>query len=72
MMLPFVPSVEIGLAMMLMLGPKIVPLVYGCTVLALVLSFLLGRLVPQRAMIEILETLHLKQVELSWVLNLVD
>lgn len=61
MMLPFIPGVEIGLAMMVMFGPKIVPLVYGATVLALGLAFLLGRLVPQQAMIEILETLHLRR-----------
>jgi hypothetical protein len=61
MMLPFVPGVEIGLGMMVMFGPKIAPLVYGGTVLALVLSFLVGRLVPQHAIVEILETLHLKR-----------
>lgn len=61
MMLPFVPGVEIGLAMMVMFGPEIVPLVYGGTVLALVLAFLLGRLVPQQAMIETLETFHLRR-----------
>ena len=35
--------------------------VYGATVLALVLSFLVGRLVPQQLIIETLETLHLKR-----------
>lgn len=61
MMLPFVPGVEIGLTMMAMFGPKIAPLVYGATVFALVLSFLVGRLVPQNAIAEIFETLHLKR-----------
>ena len=61
MMLPFVPGVEIGLGMMVMFGPKIAPLVYGATVLALVLAFLVGRLVPQRTVVEIFETLHLKR-----------
>lgn len=61
MMLPFVPGVEIGLGMMVMFGPKIAPLVYGSTVLALMLSFLVGRLVPQRTIVEIFETLHLKR-----------
>ena len=61
MMLPFVPGVEIGLGMMVMFGPKIAPLVYGATVLALVLAFLIGRLVPQRTVVEIFETLHLKR-----------
>jgi hypothetical protein len=61
MMLPFVPGIEIGLGMMAMFGPKIVPLVYGATVLALVLSFLLGRLVPERNIVEIFNLLHLKR-----------
>lgn len=61
MMLPFVPGVEIGIAMMIMFGPEIAPLVYGSTVLALALSFFVGRLVPQSAIIEVFETLHLKR-----------
>lgn len=61
MMLPFVPGVEIGLGMMVIFGPKIAPLVYGATLLALVLAFLVGRLVPQRTIVEIFETLHLKR-----------
>lgn len=61
MMLPFVPGVEIGLGMMVMFGPKIAPLVYGSTVLALALSFLIGRLVPQQSIIELFDTLRLKR-----------
>lgn len=44
--LPFVPSVEIGLALIGLLGARIVPLVYVCTVAGLSLSFLVGRLMP--------------------------
>jgi hypothetical protein len=47
MMLPFVPGMEIGLGMLIVFGAPIVPLVYGATVLALSLAFLIGRLVPQ-------------------------
>lgn len=61
MMLPFVPGVEIGLGMMVMFGPKIVPLVYGSTVLALALSFLIGRLVPQQSVIEMFDILRFKR-----------
>lgn len=61
MMLPFVPGVEIGLGMMVMFGPKIVPLVYGATVLGLLLSFLVGRLVPERSIADLLQTLHLER-----------
>lgn len=48
MAIPFVPGIEIGLALMLLLGPGGIALVYLCTQFALALSFLLGRLVPTR------------------------
>ena len=73
MMLPFVPGVEIGLGMMVMFGPKIAPLVYGSTVLALALSFLIGRLVPQQSVIEFFEILRLKRAAgLLWQLHPLD
>jgi hypothetical protein len=46
MALPFCPGIEIGLGMIMLLGAPIVPLVYGATVLALVLAFVIGRFVP--------------------------
>lgn len=46
MALPFVPGIEIGLALMLVLGDAGIVLVYLSTQFALALSFLLGRLVP--------------------------
>jgi len=61
MMLPFVPGVEIGLGLMVMFGPKIAPLVYAGTVLALVLAFLVGRLVPHLTIVRMLQALHLKR-----------
>jgi uncharacterized membrane protein YdjX (TVP38/TMEM64 family) len=61
MMLPFLPGAEIGLAMMMMFGPKIAPLVYGSTVLALALSFMVGRLVPQDAVIGLFQALRLRR-----------
>jgi len=61
MMLPFVPGVEIGLGLMVMFGPKIVPLVYAGTVLALLLAYLAGRLVPQRTIEGTLDALHLRR-----------
>lgn len=48
MAVPFVPGVEIGLALIFMLGADIVPIVYLSTLLALLLAFTLGRLVPER------------------------
>jgi len=48
MALPFVPGIEIGLALMLVLGDEGVVVVYLATQLALLISFLLGRWVPTR------------------------
>lgn len=48
MALPFMPGIEIGLMLMAMLGVGGIVLVYLCTVLALSLSFLAGRLFPPR------------------------
>lgn len=62
MALPFVPGVEVGLALMMMFGASIVPLVYLATVIALVLGFLIGRLVPQRTIIDLLELVRLRRL----------
>lgn len=48
MALPFMPGIEVGLMLMAMLGVEGIALVYLCTVLALSLSFLAGRLLPPR------------------------
>ena len=48
MALPFMPGIEVGLMLMAMLGVGGIVLVYLCTVLALSLSFLAGRLLPPR------------------------
>ncbi|PHQ70046.1 MAG: hypothetical protein COB93_06475 [Sneathiella sp.] len=47
--LPFVPGAEIGLGLMMLLGTKVLLLVYGCMVTALTLSYLVGRFVPATA-----------------------
>ncbi len=44
--MPFVPGIEIGLALLFFLGPAGVPLVYLCNLLALAVAFLVGRLIP--------------------------
>jgi|26BtaG_2_1085354.scaffolds.fasta_scaffold00027_70 uncharacterized membrane protein YdjX (TVP38/TMEM64 family) len=59
MALPFVPGVEIGLALMMILGPEIVPLVYGCTLTALCLAFLVGRFLPEKSLTRFLREVHL-------------
>jgi hypothetical protein len=46
MAIPFMPGIEIGLALMMLLGSKGALLVYLCTLVALSLSFLIGRIIP--------------------------
>jgi hypothetical protein len=57
--IPFLPGVEIGLMVMLLLGRPGIVLVYLATVLALTLSFLLGRLLSPRILVRALEWFHL-------------
>lgn len=45
---PFVPGVEIGIALLAMEGSWIAPFVYVATILGLMLAFLLGRHLPYR------------------------
>jgi hypothetical protein len=46
---------------MMVLGPKIVPLVYLCTLVSLFLSFMVGRLIPNKSLINFLHGLHLRK-----------
>jgi len=59
MALPFMPGIEVGLMLMAMLGVEGIVLVYLCTVLALSLSFLTGRLLPPRFIARALGCLNL-------------
>ena len=59
MTLPFLPGIEVGLMLMAMLGVGGIVLVYLCTVLALSLSFLAGRLLPPRFVARALGRLNL-------------
>ena len=59
MAIPFVPGVEIGLAIMMIFGPKVVPLVYSCTLVALCLAFLIGRFIPERSITRFLREVRL-------------
>lgn len=59
---PFMPGVEIGITMILVLGPKISFLVYVSTVSALTLSFLVGRLIPARYCVRLLAFLGLDRL----------
>jgi len=47
--IPFVPGAEVGFALLFIFGAQVAPLVYLAMVTALLLAFLLGRLVPLTA-----------------------
>ena len=64
MALPFVPGAEIGFGVMMLLGPKIVPLVYLSTITSLFLSFLIGKLIPEKMLIKFLHDIHLTKTSL--------
>jgi hypothetical protein len=63
MALPFVPGIELGLALMVMLGTRGVVLVYLCTLLSLSLSFTIGRLIPLHGFARFLGWLHLYKTQ---------
>ena len=63
MALPFVPGIELGLALMVMLGPKGIALVYLCTLVSLSLSFAIGRLIPLKSLARFLGWLHLSKAQ---------
>ena len=63
MAIPFVPGIELGLALMVMLGPKGVVLVYLCTLFSLSLSFTIGRLIPLSVFARFFGWLHLHKAQ---------
>jgi len=58
---PFLPGIEIGLALMVMLGPKGVIVTYIATLLALNLSFAVGRVFAAHLLVSLLHWLHLRR-----------
>jgi hypothetical protein len=58
---PFLPGIEIGLALMAVLGPKGVLVTYICTLIALTISFGVGRLFPTHLLVSLLQWLHLSR-----------
>ncbi len=60
---PFLPGIEIGLILMILLGPSGTVLVYFCTLAALTLSFVLGRIFPPHLLASLLGWLHLSRAE---------
>lgn len=62
MMLPFVPGIEIGLALMMMLGEQGIVLVYLATQLAMAGSFALGRLLGTGKLCTVLRSAGLRRM----------
>jgi hypothetical protein len=63
MAMPFVPGIEVGLVLMMVLGPRGVLLIYLCTLIALAVSFVLGRLFPAHLLASFLGWLQLTRAE---------
>ena len=59
--LPFVPGAEIGIAMLTAFGAAIAPLVYAATVLAMLLSYAVGRLLPIASLARLLSFLRMRR-----------
>lgn len=59
--MPFVPGVEIGIALLSMFGASVAPLVYFSTILGLFLSFAVGRVIPLRRLAGIALTLRMRR-----------
>lgn len=59
--IPFVPGAEIGIALLAGFGSGIAPLVYVCTVTALMLAFVIGRFLPIGALEQLLKLLRMRR-----------
>lgn len=60
--IPFVPAVEIGVALMVVVGPGIAVLVYVATVVGLFAAFLVGHFLPRSWLTSALQYFHLTRV----------
>ena len=61
--IPFVPGMELGLAIMMLFGVRGVVVVYGATLAGLTLSYLAGSRMPRGAVGRLLGWLHLRRAE---------
>lgn len=57
--LPFVPGAEIGIALLTSFGASIAPLVYAATIVAMMLAYIAGLLLPTSALCKIFRLLRL-------------
>ena len=61
MAIPFMPGIEVGLVLMLMLGSKGALLVYLCTLTALSISYAIGRKISPSLVCRLFDWLHFKK-----------
>jgi hypothetical protein len=58
---PFMPGIELGLAVMLLIGSKSALLIYLCTLIALSISYIIGRYFPLSIVRRFLKWLYLEK-----------
>ena len=63
MVIPFVPGMEISLALLAAFGQPVAIIIYAATVVALVISYLIGRVVPVRLIVSFLRALGQHRAE---------
>lgn len=59
--IPFVPGAEVGLAMITAFGAAVAPLVYVATVMAMMLAYTIGRLMPGTTLVRLLSLVRLRR-----------
>ncbi len=59
--MPFVPGAEIGIALLAAFGAAIAPLIYVCTIAAMMLAFTIGRFLPISALERLFRVLRLRR-----------
>lgn len=61
MAIPFVPGAEIGIAMLTAFGAEIAPLIYGATIVSMMLAYSFGRLLPVALLARLLTLVRLRR-----------
>ena len=59
--MPFVPGAEIGIALLAGFGAAIAPLIYVCTVAAMMLAFTIGRFLPISVLERVWQVLRMRR-----------
>lgn len=59
--IPFVPGAEIGVTLLAGFGAQIAPLIYVCTVAAMMLAYTIGRFLPITVLGRVFRTLRLRR-----------